>query len=131
MAIQYTLEQALRLDCSTLESIIEDYNEILIPTADAELRNLSINSPEKQNEIEEKRNALQDLITAVSNLESAYAANNCVSGINVNPNKPEPKIVVSSNLNFNDVDTNKSKTNVFTVKNEGTDNLLLTTSIPP
>jgi hypothetical protein len=126
MAIQYTLEQALRLDCSTLESIIEDYNQILIPTADAELRALSVNSPDKQSEIEEKRNELQDLITSVGNLETAYTANNCASGINVNPNKPEPKIVVSSNLNFNDVDTNKSKTNVFTVKNEGTDNLILT-----
>ena len=73
MAITYTLEQALSIkDCDTLASLIDNYNQFLIPTADAELRALSISGNNQTDQIEQKRNDLIDLAQSLGNLDSAY-----------------------------------------------------------
>ena len=132
MAIQYTLEQALSIkDCDLLSSLIDNYTQFLIPTADAELRALSISGNNQTDQIEQKRNDLMDLAQSLGNLESAYIANNCVSGINVNTSTPQPAILVSSPLNFNSIATNAPETKQFTVTNIGTADLILTGYIAP
>ena len=132
MAITYTLEQALSIkDCDTLASLIDNYNQFLIPTADAELRALSISGNNQTDQIEQKRNDLIDLAQSLGNLESAYIANNCASGINVNTSTLQPEILVSGPLNFNSIATNASDTKQFTVTNNGTADLILTGYITP
>lgn len=118
----YTLEQALGIDCGVLKTLIDDYNNNLIPNALAEVNSGNLS----QFDYEQKINDIQDLRTDVGILETAYVEKNCATTININPLKPEPIISVSSTLNFGNVEIGKTKSDSFTVTNSGNADLIIT-----
>ena len=122
MAVIYTLETALKLSCDDL------LKEILFQNGEIFKTNAQIQSNSVlgiSNEF--LRNELQDLEADLSTLSTAYTQKSCGVG---NPTKLEPSILLPGTLDFGNVDNNRNASQQFTITNDGTADLIVSSFSP-